>query len=188
MDTRNAQRGNEKMKTAIAIICSLFLVTAALGYGVFKVDNIPIRQMSKDTTGSRIAPEHYLEPSDVLSKLGEVQRLLQGLYLFRDQMLTIQNRADSNFVQWGSGMMNVGTHRDSLLVYLPVKYTDTLYSVQGTMQAASTQQACIDIAYSGSPIFVTVTLSDSSFVIIAYNYGTTPAIRMAWTTIGIRKR
>jgi hypothetical protein len=172
------------MKTAIAIICSLFLVTAALGYGVFKVDNIPIRQMSKDTTGSRIAPEHYLEPSDVLSKLGEVQRLLQGLYLFRDQMLTIQNRADSNFVQRG---MDTSTHVsvdvDTAIVYLPVKYQDTLYFISVTGQTNNQ-----DSAYFGRYDPIVIALSDSSFyVYIARGVGIVTH-EISWLTIGIRKR
>ena len=153
-------------------------------------------------TGFAWQPFTYNDIRIVPVKVDTIKNVVKAIdpvalqYTFKDfqQVIReIQAKYDSNFVQWGSGVTVKGSgggnvYKDSLVVVLSVKYTDTLYTIISTPRASTTQSAFFDISYSSIPIFVATSLSDSSFVLMCYNYDGDNRINITWTTVGIRKR
>jgi hypothetical protein len=117
------------------------------------------------------------------------KNLLSQSRLIQRQIDGIRQYLDSNFVQWGSGTLVHRGNLDSLVVVLPVKYSDSLYTIVTTPRSRNTvYEAYLSTGYAALDP-VTVSLSDSSFVVIGWNYDPSNyTFDVTWTTVGIRKK
>lgn len=161
----------------------ILLSTAGFAWQPFTYNDIKITPVKIDTAKNTV---QAIDPVTLQYTFKDFQRAIREIQAKYD---SIQAKYDSNFVQWGSGTLALRstTDIDTLAVFLPVKYSNALYSITAIPKKATVTTAW-QLSYAYYPTFVAVPLSDSSFVLVVDSRGSAVAFDLTWTTVGIRKR